>query len=656
MVSLEKSRVYFSKNTTSPVRRSTCRLLGIAETQDLGRYLGVPVLHGRISKNTYEYIIERIDQKLDGWKRNSLSLAGRVTLATSVLNALPSYAMQTSTLPASILKSIDSRIRSFVWGGSKDERKIHLVSWDVVCRPTSQGGLRLRKAKELNEAFLMKLGWHILKHPEKLWVRVMTSKYLKEVDEVISIRRKNWGSALWRGIRRVWPTLRNSCQKSIRDGKSTSFWFDAWLDSGITLADFSTKDLDEDEKDRLVAEATDDNGDWDWRFLSNYLPPQCILQVAGMQSPKLESGEDDLIWGPDQNGQFSIKSAYEVLATTRTKENGLLWKTVWNWSGPNHVRFFLWLTAHNRLLTNGERKRRHLADDDLCNHCKSAPEDALHVLRECPFARKLWISILPPDHLPTFFTGNLHDWLLRELKDKELGQLVGITSWLLWKARNEAIFEKVFVTSDQLRLRVLHWIAGVRETMKAQLLNLSNVVVRSRDTLISWIPPPDDWFKINTDGSVTQPHSSAAAGGVIRDCQGRSVAAFTANLGSCSIMRAELRAAELGLAHAWELGAKKVILELDSRAAVLAIDDKSSWDSRHGPILLRIHHLRSRDWQVIVRHCYREANRVADLLAHLGHCNTLGVHLLDFLPPPVRSALFSDCTGVSFPRIIPINR
>ncbi|CAN1165431.1 hypothetical protein LINPERHAP2_LOCUS26148, partial [Linum perenne] len=62
------------------------------------------------------------------------------------------------------------------------------------------------------------------------------------------------------------------------------------------------------------------------------------------------------------------------------------------------------------------------------------------------------------------------------------------------------------------------------------------------------------------------------------------------------------------------------------------------------------------DWQVIVRHCYREANRVADLLAHLGHCNTLGVHLLDSLPLPVRSALFSDCTGVSFPRMIPINR
>ncbi|CAN1121589.1 Putative ribonuclease H protein At1g65750 [Linum perenne] len=108
--------------------------------------------------------------------------------------------------------------------------------------------------------------------------------------------------------------------------------------------------------------------------------------------------------------------------------------------------------------------------------------------------------------------------------------------------------------------------------MKAQLQSLSNVVGRTRDTLISWIPPHDDWLKINTNDSVTQPHSLAAAGGVIRDHQGRNLAAFLTNLGYCSIMRAELRAAEIGLANAWELGAKKVILELDSLAAVHVIE------------------------------------------------------------------------------------
>ncbi|CAN1175599.1 hypothetical protein LINPERHAP2_LOCUS32034 [Linum perenne] len=56
----------------------------------------------------------------------------------------------------------------------------------------------------------------------------------------------------------------------------------------------------------------------------------------------------------------------------------------------------------------------------------------------------------------------------------------------------------------------------------------------------------------------------------------------------------------------------------------------------------------------MVRHCYKETNRVADLLAHLGHCNPLGVHLPATLPPTVLSALFSDCTGISFPRSIPI--
>ncbi|CAN1153186.1 LINE-1 retrotransposable element ORF2 protein [Linum perenne] len=191
LVSLDKSRVFFSKNTQGASRRNICRSLGIAETTDLGRYLGVPVIHGRVRKDTFSYILERIDKKLDGWKRNTLSLAGCVTLAQSVLNSLPSYAMQTVALPASILNAIDCRIRRFVWGGSNDQRKIHLVSWDVICRPKSQGGLGLRKALELNGAFTMKLGWQLLKHLDKLWVRVLTSKYLKEVGGNIEIRRKN---------------------------------------------------------------------------------------------------------------------------------------------------------------------------------------------------------------------------------------------------------------------------------------------------------------------------------------------------------------------------------------------------------------------------------------------------------------------------------
>ncbi|CAN1845464.1 hypothetical protein LINPERHAP1_LOCUS37849, partial [Linum perenne] len=54
--------------------------------------------------------------------------------------------------------------------------------------------------------------------------------------------------------------------------------------------------------------------------------------------------------------------------------------------------------------------------------------------------------------------------------------------------------------------------------------------------------PPDDWVTINNDGSVIQRNSSTATGGAVRNSQGWLLAAFFANLGSFSIMRAELRA------------------------------------------------------------------------------------------------------------------
>ncbi|CAN1850105.1 Putative ribonuclease H protein At1g65750, partial [Linum perenne] len=90
------------------IRYRLCGLLGFKETHYLGRYLGVPVLNGRITKDTYGYILEHIRQKLNGWKCNSPSLAGRVTLALSVLNSIPSYVMQTAVLPIHVTNCIDA--------------------------------------------------------------------------------------------------------------------------------------------------------------------------------------------------------------------------------------------------------------------------------------------------------------------------------------------------------------------------------------------------------------------------------------------------------------------------------------------------------------------------------------------------------------------
>ncbi|CAN1190816.1 Putative ribonuclease H protein At1g65750, partial [Linum perenne] len=105
-VSREKSAIFCSKNTNLHVSSLISLILGIPLTQNLGRYLGVPILHDRVTTRTYQDILDRIDTKLAGWKAKSLSLVGPVTLAQSVLAAIPTYVMQTVVLPAKTCEEI----------------------------------------------------------------------------------------------------------------------------------------------------------------------------------------------------------------------------------------------------------------------------------------------------------------------------------------------------------------------------------------------------------------------------------------------------------------------------------------------------------------------------------------------------------------------
>ncbi|CAN1176456.1 Putative ribonuclease H protein At1g65750 [Linum perenne] len=306
-------------------------------------------------------------------------------------------------------------------------------------------------------------------------------------------------------------------------------------------------------------------------------------------------------------------------------------------------------------MTNAERRRRHLTDSDECQRCRIDTEDTLHVIRDCRVAKEVWSTFIPPELVSSFFSDNLQDWLQKGLRHSSFSLSFGIVIWILWKARNEATFENALATSDQLRLRVLHWIAGVRETMKADSQVSSKATPRRVEAHIGWKAGPSESVTVNMDGSVLQPHSHAAAGGILRDYQGRPICTFAASLGCCSIMRAELRAAEFGLMIAWDRGFKKVNLQLDSMAAIGAILGDHVEDSRHGRTLEAIKELRSRDWEVIISHTFREGNTVADLLAHHGHSLDFGLFVDCLYPHEVDRAIWNDHVGICFPRLIPLN-
>ncbi|CAN1153234.1 Putative ribonuclease H protein At1g65750 [Linum perenne] len=351
----------------------------LEDTQDLGRYLGVPLLHGRVTKSTYEYILARMDTKLAGWKAHNLSLADRVTLASFVLNAIPSFVMQTAFLPASTCEGIDRKIRSFIWGSVEGARKIHNINWETVCKPKSLGGLGLCSARDLNKAFLMKVVWGILTCPNDLWVRVLMSKYLKKTNNGYVLARKSNFSSIWRGIMKVWPHVTDGLQWSINNGKNTRFWTDRWVDSGVILIDHALNLLRVDSS-LQVADVCSAEGERNSNFLLSVLPSEIVMQVIGMSSPRDSLGDDALSWGLEPKGLFSVRSAYLMLSGNDEEASEQLWNRVWKWNGPNKIKHFLWLASHDRLMTNVERNRRHLTNQVSCSRCSLQPEMISHAI------------------------------------------------------------------------------------------------------------------------------------------------------------------------------------------------------------------------------------------------------------------------------------
>ncbi|CAL9013284.1 unnamed protein product [Prunus brigantina] len=178
-VNFSKSVVFCSPNICKELANEISAICGSPLTDNLGKYLGMPLLHHRANKATYNSIVEKVHIRLATWKSKCLSMAGRTTLIQAVTSSIPIYAMQTTKLPMSTCEDLDRVNRNFFWGGSARQSKVHLCQWDLVCKPKHKGGLGLKKATLMNQAMLGKIGWRLHAQDKGLWAKIYEDKYLQ---------------------------------------------------------------------------------------------------------------------------------------------------------------------------------------------------------------------------------------------------------------------------------------------------------------------------------------------------------------------------------------------------------------------------------------------------------------------------------------------
>ena len=169
---------------------------------------------------------------------------------------------------------------------------------------------------------------------------------------------------------------------------------------------------------------------------------------------------------------------------------------------------------------------------------------------------------------------------------------------------------------------------------------------------ISWTKPDLGWFKLNTDASVLPSSNCAGEGGLIRDSYGSWIRGFSRLIGASNCLLAELWALRDGIAMAKNLNISKFVINVNA-TEVISLFSKPSSDNRlTQPIVDDCRNMLQVFQEYHMQHCFRETNKVADLLAKLG-CGQ-SESFISYVTPPfvVMEALSFDCISAPCTRLI----
>ena len=144
------------------------------------KYLGVPLISTRLNQSDCQPLLDKIMTRIQSWTSRSLSYAGRLQLISSVLYSIQMYWCSLFIIPKYTITKIEQILSRFLWSGSLGNSHRAKIKWETVCLPKEEeGGLGLRRVKDLNDANIMKHIWNLFYRKDSLWVAWVQRMYLK---------------------------------------------------------------------------------------------------------------------------------------------------------------------------------------------------------------------------------------------------------------------------------------------------------------------------------------------------------------------------------------------------------------------------------------------------------------------------------------------
>ncbi|KAF7830841.1 reverse transcriptase [Senna tora] len=636
-----KSSIWFAPCTSDQEKMGVIHKLNFKVDQKPGIYLGHPLgIGNRVSD--YKPIVDKLTAKMEIWNSKMLSKAGKLTLLNSVCSPMLAYYMQCTKLPATVCNSIERLQRNFFWQ-SGNKQSIHIINWGTICKPKDMGGLGVERIRERNLALLAKLLWRTSDESNQIWAKILACYTVddKRKGSVVG-KRIQWGSKL----------LNAGMCSIIYSGRNTSVWRDKWLGCS-SLRSLVYGPLNFQEELLSVNSFAAYGGGWEWDKLSFQVLEFIKQQIEGIPCFKSSSRDDIKAWSYCVSGKFNLKSAYwlalcQNMGTEFSSSSNFKW--VWKIACPEKIKVFVWFCLNNALPCRANIIYKGIQVPNVCPICNQDNETQLHILRDCSYARRMWGNL---KFISANALASCSDWIFSNVSDNsDFCEQVSRSSvfvfglWELWLNRNRVIFQDLHSLPASSGRKVF-----VKSVEFSHLAKDFLPKVDINRCWVKWVPPPDGWLKLNTDGSCLGNPGSMAAAGIIRDSNGNWISGFSKQLGFGNSLKAELWAIALGIKLAKDLACERLVVESDSLYAVNLITDNNICVSHALGPLTQFCRSTLRDFSdVQIRHTFREGNSCADSLAKHANLSNSPWMVYGSLPDFLRSCFFADYVGTQYVR------
>ncbi|KAH1131350.1 hypothetical protein J1N35_002728 [Gossypium stocksii] len=150
-------------------------------------------------------------------------------------------------------------------------------------------------------------------------------------------------------------------------GENVRCWEDPWIPK-LPLKEHASS-ADGLTPECRVKDMVTEEGAWDISTPRNWLTEDIIQNIINILPLHPLAGPNRIYWNLTSNGKFTVKSAYHLLKENTWNDQRNKWANIWKFLGPQRVRFFLWLVYKQRLLTNLERVRRGISQNEACPSC-----------------------------------------------------------------------------------------------------------------------------------------------------------------------------------------------------------------------------------------------------------------------------------------------